>query len=596
MARPRFPAVDAALQFFGFGESADVPRGVSHVEPIASLVAAVRNAVRGGHVDVRGAIAHLRSAGAALSPDERRAGVAARDARPDLQEDFREELVERFLLSFLLDDQEDWLRWLRSTRAALEREGELVKLNSLRNFVAQASETFPDLPQRAELEQVGAEAEASLVRATAPMVAPASRREQRGRRRRCVGLIAHVPASFAIASHTGLLVAELLGLAQAAPDLDVHLLVTGESSFPGPLLTRLPQVAADRTALLDRLRREAGDVFGRNLLVPEIPDMTRPDAFVALATLIRDLSPEVVLCWGGIFESRVWRRAAFESYPVVFVPFNHRNWVGPEADIVLSLERDAAAVRRKDPRARPYDFPVSLPPRLPAATFDAFARERPGSVVVVSALASGRFETAFETYDDATVDSLVGFLDEHPEVTWLFVGIVDERRMTARGRGVERLVAEGRIRLLGFQDDLRGVYAASDVYVHLPNFGGGGVGGLMAIDAGLPLVCFHDSDVAHYADAADVFTDLGAFFDRLAVLCADPQERTAHAVRQHRLATERHSASHSGPQLLRLCEEAIAVGGERLANERGRDERTSAAGGRVGGLLERLRSWAASRR
>lgn len=591
MAPDRFDSVADALRFFGVEEDASAFGSLSRSDPIAALVACVRSAVRRDGVDVRTAVARLAAVSAELDPAEsRRAAVLASAADREAPLEFREDLVARFLLSVLLREDAPLPTYARQKLDELERASDPVKINSLRNFLAQVTETFPDVARRAELEGIAQRAEAHLVRVAAPI---ASRRgAPRSALRRCVGIIAHVPASIPIASHTGLLVAELLGLARAAPELEIHLLVTGESSFSGPLVSRLPQLAEDRSALLDRFRREAGPFFERNLFVPEVPVATEPDSFAALGGMIRDLSPDVVLCWGGIFESRVWRRAAFESYPLVFLPFNHKNWVGPEADVVLSLGRDAARVRSDDPRARPFDFPVSLPPRAHVGTFEPFPEGRKGRAVVISAFASGRFESAFAAYDDATVDALVGFLDTRPEVVWLFVGIVDEARIVARGRGVERLVAEGRIRLLPFQVDLRAVYAAGDVYAHLPAFGGGGVGGLMAIDAGLPLVCFHDSDVAHYAGDEDVFTDLGAFLARIATLCTSVEERKRHAARQHRLAVERHSPEHSGPQLLQHCEEALTLGLRRLGGK-ARAASASPQGGRrwPAALRERVRAW-----
>jgi dTDP-4-amino-4,6-dideoxy-D-galactose acyltransferase len=443
----------------------------------------------------------------------------------------------------------------------LRREGRRTDINLMRNFILALLDTLPQITGRDRLRTLADEATSYLSESIRKSFILAPSVISKTSVRRCLCLISYLP-SFPQASHTPMVIAELAGLARSDSNLIVQLLITGESSFPGPSLWRLPQWPEELAEIDRRFARDAGDVFPQRVSVAAAPLPTDPLYFSTVEDSIRSFSPDVILCWGGVYESAVWRRGLYPFYPVMFVPFNFRNEYGAEADIVLSLLRQGPHYLFEDARIREFNAPVVDTPGTNRESVPCEGGRY--NTVVVTAFNNGRLEAAFEKYDEATIDAFVGFLERNPEVTWLLVGVLNYETIPDRDPRLRLLAEAGRLRQMEFQADLSSVYAQCDVYAHLPGLAGGGVGSLMAIRAGLPVLTFFDSDVSHYVNPEDTFRNVDSFFMFLAQLCSDPPMRTRLQARQHAVVTRRHSPNECGPEMLRLLNEAAAIGKQRI--------------------------------
>ena len=192
----------------------------------------------------------------------------------------------------------------------LRREGRRTDINVMRNFILALLDTLPQITGRDRLRTLANEATSYLSESIRRSFTFAPSAISNTGVRRCLCLISYLP-SFPQASHTPMVIAELAGLARSDSNLTVHLLITGESSFAGPSLWRLPQWPEEVAEIDSRFAKDAGDVFPERVSVAAAPLPTDPRYFSTLEDSIRSFSPDVILCWGGVYESAVWRRGLY---------------------------------------------------------------------------------------------------------------------------------------------------------------------------------------------------------------------------------------------------------------------------------------------
>lgn len=255
--------------------------------------------------------------------------------------------------------------------------------------------------------------------------------------------------------------------------------------------------------------------------------------------------PDVVL-FVGFSSPLVW--ALQPDYPVVGMSLHT---VPPLAPVDVWLAAD--------PRAREEIFWPGLPaPQVthfpyrfwPAQPAGAAARDTLGVPRDAVLLASSGYRLLTET-PPAWMQQLLGFLDEHPRVHWLLVGVAAELHDAVTAR-------HPRLHCLPHQDDLAGCLRMADIYLNPPRMGGGASVAL-AMDLGLPVLSLRGSDGGDKVGSMAV-DDTNGYMQRLAEWAADAElRRQAGAELQRRFRDELDiSRPEASQRLIQACHQAIA--------------------------------------
>lgn len=255
--------------------------------------------------------------------------------------------------------------------------------------------------------------------------------------------------------------------------------------------------------------------------------------------------PDVVL-FVGFTSPLVW--ALQPDYPVVGMSLHT---VPPLAPVDVWLAADPQA--SKDTFWPGLSAPqvTHFPYRFwPAQTAETASRELlnvPRSAMLL--VSSGhRLHTEMPA---AWTEQLLAFLDEHPQVHWLLVGVRTELHDAVTAR-------HPRLHCLTHQDDLAGCLRMADIYLNPPRMGGGASVAL-AMDLGLPVLSLRGSDGGDKVGdmAAD---DTDVYMQRLAEWAADAGLRQqAGAELQRRFRDELDiSRPEASQRLIQACLDAIA--------------------------------------
>lgn len=235
------------------------------------------------------------------------------------------------------------------------------------------------------------------------------------------------------------------------------------------------------------------------------------------------LKPHAVIGVGG---SMVGADLCAAATTVITLPLSARPPVG-EGQVLCTTrapeaaeEEALAAFGIAPQRLVPFTYRFRLPPRQ--GTGDPAPLALPEGALK-AAVVSTRFDDEVGDEACAMMHTLLAAI---PHLYLLFVGPF------AR---YERLIANDpllrtRTRALGFQADIRAVYAHCDVYLNLPR-SGGGTSAAYALADGLPVLTVGGGDVAWVAGDAFVSPSLPALVERLAALARDPALREAESAR-----------------------------------------------------------------
>ncbi len=211
---------------------------------------------------------------------------------------------------------------------------------------------------------------------------------------------------------------------------------------------------------------------------------------------------------------------------VITLPLSARLPIGEGQ--VLCTTREPEAAEKEDlaafgiaqERLLPFTYRFRLPPRQ--GSFDPAPLALPDGAFR-AAVVSTRFD---EEIGDEARTMMRTLLAAVPALHLLFIGPFARH---------ERLIANDpllrtRTRALGFQGDIRAVYAHCDVYLNLPR-SGGGTSAAYALADGLPVLTLDGGDVAWVAGDGFVSPSWPALVERLAALARDPALRDAESAR-----------------------------------------------------------------
>lgn len=236
------------------------------------------------------------------------------------------------------------------------------------------------------------------------------------------------------------------------------------------------------------------------------------DKFRGLVDAVEGFDPDLVISFGG----SVLAADLFAGVrPTLCIPTTSGLTVS-EADLLLTFEEgDPTAGLPEEYRGRfarrlrPFRFGYTAPPAPAAARRSDFGLAEDGFLFVVVGARLGL------EVDRAFVAALDRLLDDCPGALVAFAGAED---------GLEALLGgarhAGRMRRLGFVQEIRGLYRVAGAYLNPPRQGGGG-SAAYALAEGVPVVTTAQGDVAAVAGPDSCVADLDGLVARAARLCRD---------------------------------------------------------------------------
>jgi hypothetical protein len=113
---------------------------------------------------------------------------------------------------------------------------------------------------------------------------------------------------------------------------------------------------------------------------------------------------------------------------------------------------------------------------------------------------------------------------------------------------------QGQLQVIAFDENLSAFFAHCDLFLHLPGFTGGAGGLFMALMAGVPSLCFRNTDAASRVEPGCVFdvNDLDGFMASAKALIDSPGRRKTTGE-----ACERYFNNVGVPELAGLTHDAL---------------------------------------
>lgn len=269
---------------------------------------------------------------------------------------------------------------------------------------------------------------------------------------------------------------------------------------------------------------------------------------------IEAYKPDVVI-FVGLMSPLVYR--LYECYPVIGLCVHALPPVAP-VDVWLSADPQAdAACWAGVPVPQVFSFPFRFWPVGPVQPAERVAAGLP-AVATVLVTAGGRLTTEIVP---PWSTQMLAFLETHPAVHWLLVGVPE-------GRSLAALPSHPRIHLMAPQPRLEPWLAMCDIYVNPPRLGGGGALA-MAMEQGMAVATFSNSDggdkVGGFAlDSAE------AYFAQLSAWVSDPVARQeAGGAMKARFHARLDVSSEAAAQgLMQACQLAMSFFNQRMETKR----------------------------
>lgn len=371
-------------------------------------------------------------------------------------------------------------------------------------------------------------------------------------------------------THARSVLAICRNLIVADPALHIDLVVANERlaagrmalDGPGAEGRWLAEAAEQAMAGADAARLALHVLRGRGL-----------EGLEAAARTILGLAPDVALFGGGhrgpvSNEARVLRHALHPHLPVAFFFFQASDQVDPAIDLIIARgpHRIAGRPGRVPVRVQPY--PTLTPATIGAGPGRRAAPE--GPALIVTALAGPRLEARLDELGQRAMRRFLTLLDLCPGAIWHFVGADDPERLLAGNRALRARVAAGQAVVLPVLPaaDFAAMVGRARLFVHLPGFTGGSGGAGLARRAGVPILCFQDSDLAGRQPPETVFAegDAAGFLSAARRVLAEPAFADSLAARQHAHSLRLLNEAPAG--FLDALAEAARLGRARLAQAR----------------------------
>lgn len=258
---------------------------------------------------------------------------------------------------------------------------------------------------------------------------------------------------------------------------------------------------------------------------------------------IHSYAPDVIV-FVGLMSPLVFK--LYEHYPVVGLSVHALPPIAP-VDVWLSADPQFdAACWPSVPVPQVFPFPYRFWPAGQAVPIDRAAVGLPADATLL-VTAGFRLETEITS---PWREQMLGFLDAHPEVHWLLVGVAESIES-------EALPQHPRVYRIVPQAKLEAWLAMCDIYVNPPRIGGGGALA-MAMEQGLAVATFANSDggdkVGSYALGSS-----DEYFAQLETWVSNPAARrqAGDALKVWFHARLDFSGEKPAADLIRACHNAI---------------------------------------
>lgn len=316
-------------------------------------------------------------------------------------------------------------------------------------------------------------------------------------------------------------------------------------------------------AVKDVLLDSEADALGKITFHAPTPDATLYPYRSSLQE-IRRFQPDVVLSFLGFMGSEVIPAVIHRHVPILGVQFNGLNPEPENCDLVLAQGHVDLARKRSPERWRNQQIPIRPFPKRETLGREAVT-SRAIETVIVTALSVGRLENLLLRFEQKLLREICEFLSsQSDQVGWLFVGIHEPKRIEALPGPWQKLMASGRLRLEGYVPDLRAVYEHCDIYAHVPESPGGGMGIAMAIAEGLPTLVPRFADAANFMPREYCVDNNQELFTQLDALLKSERHRRDMAKAQLDAMSRQFDLRKVGIELLNHLELARRNGLERL--------------------------------
>ncbi|MFJ3482085.1 hypothetical protein ACIPL1_01750 [Pseudomonas sp. NPDC090202] len=253
-------------------------------------------------------------------------------------------------------------------------------------------------------------------------------------------------------------------------------------------------------------------------------------------------APDVVL-FSGFMSPLMYR--LHERYPTVGLSVHALPPLVP-VDVWLSAEPEAARYWSGVPEPAALAFPFRFWPKGQAEPIDRVSLGLPADSTLLISVGY-RLEIEMPT---PWIERMCAWLDRHPQVHWLLVGVAETVPM-------DSLPRHDRIYRVPPQPQIERWLAASDIMINPPRAGGGGAAAL-AMEQGVPVLALRDSDAGDKLGPFAV-DDIDRYLNTLDEWAASPERRRevgdALRTRFHQRLDFSAGAAASG--LLSACRQAM---------------------------------------
>lgn len=368
-----------------------------------------------------------------------------------------------------------------------------------------------------------------------------------GSPRRILIVLDYLPGNDWMGAHARQICSYAAALAGRADVTAVRVLITQETAPENPHLSNgevgTEQEKGWRATLNDMAGAAAAKV---EFQTPHRSGPVRPHN--EAMRLAMEFAPDAVLAFQGMYRSRLVAEAVARFVRrCIAIQFNQYNPEPPFADIVLAHSFQPDFNDKPTPE-KWRNHPIPLVPFSRHTEVDTEDLCPDAETRIVTALSQGRLEKGLLADDATDLKRLVLFLQNHPKLAWIGIGMLDPDDLRSRAEAIcpEMRDLGNRIICMSAVSDLRAIYRHCAAYVHLPGLHGGAMGVAMAIEEGIPALVRAGTDSANFIDRDLTYHDADTAFRRMEVLVTDPSFRRHLQRRQKDRLRKQHAIPATG--------------------------------------------------
>lgn len=345
-----------------------------------------------------------------------------------------------------------------------------------------------------------------------------------------------------------LLITEEFG--HAEPNMQFRFLSDGHDN----LIRQYYRERLDRS-VLERTRFYVGGASSENTPIQQ--------NLLTATNTIAQFQPDIVVNWGGGFESLLIRDWVQKYYPSAILQSGLASRETKGYDLYLAQGRQGDFSHRERPECwRSHAVPVVPYPKGDPYPEDEI-RNNSDSVLGVLALSNGRLEQTIASYSDEYLAKFLNIFERHPEFSFLCIGVEEPTLISERHSKLDTLMTNHRLRTRPLDPNLRAALAHTDIYLQLPGVRGGGMGAALAVAEGVPVLSHWQCDSVNYLPNVYLVERDDEYLEQLEAMIVDSRLRQTIAKAQEEKIESVHSIEAIGKQFCAYLDEAIQLHAKR---------------------------------